>query len=89
MHGKNTGKKLAEIEWRDGKVSVLYADPSVEKSFDRIISAHGGLDELVFDEREMRSVPRFTRTGREEFLPRLADWLKRQFDFDVSLSVTQ
>jgi hypothetical protein len=75
------GKTLAVLTWENGTVNVVEATSKMGPAVRRWIDF--GLDELIVNGAEV--VSRSTPATSPEFLSRLRDYIRRQFDFTANL----
>jgi len=73
---------LFSISWVDGKVSVHEVKSDIQPAVDRWLTR--GINEYIGPRHD--PMPRHTDADHPEFLPRLKDYLERQFPlFDYDL----
>jgi hypothetical protein len=72
---------LADIQWREGRVDILAANPDMRASLERWTA--DGLREWLLPDDSLDW--RFTASTSPDFLSRLAGYLGQQFGFETAL----
>lgn len=76
-------ERLAELSWADGRTRIVAAVDTLRPELERLIDE--GLSEWVGTPDDPQ--PRTTPSSDQRFLERLADYLRRQFNFIVELQL--
>ena len=79
-----SGKTLLALTWKNDVTNIDSVDSEVEKSVNRWIKY--GLDEWIGHGASVH--PRSTLSSDPEFLPRLHEYLRKQFRFEYNLSTS-
>jgi hypothetical protein len=74
------GTRVAELEWRPGGTTIVFATDTMRPAVERWIE-HGLAEWVGADDEAM---PRKTASTSPEFLPRLEDYLAQQFRFRMA-----
>lgn len=74
-------RRVADLLWSKGKTIIDSDDPSLKPIFGRIVEE--GLTELVG--KEPHTQLRHTPSSSSCFLIRLADYIRRQYEFEVTI----
>lgn len=85
IHTADGGLHLATLEWRDGQVHAEHLVDELAPAFARW--REQGISEWIECEREGRPerIARVTTIADPEFLPRLAEQVRGQFNFVATL----
>ena len=74
-------RRVADLSWTGGVTSLDSDDPSLNPVFSRIVEE--GLTEWIG--REPNTQIRHTPSTDSGFLIRLADYIRRQYEFEVTI----
>ena len=74
------GARVAELEWRPGGTTIVFATDTMRPAAERWIQ-HGLFEWIGPDDDAM---PRTTASASPDFLPRLEEYLAQQFRFRMA-----